>query len=81
MKLKRRIILGFLIGITLINCQSSYIQIPLPLPGKPIFPAFSDEELSCLSGEVYYRVAVRDMRKDFYIERLEFIIKSTWEKE
>jgi hypothetical protein len=40
--------------------------------------AFTDAELECLPDDVYRRIAGRDMEKEFYIERLELIIKSTW---
>jgi hypothetical protein len=65
-------------AVILVSCASEYIQAPLPMPPRPNMPVFTDAELECLPDDVYRRIAMRDMEKEFYIERLELIIKSTW---
>lgn len=56
-----------------------YAQAPLPLPPRPDMPAFTDAEIRCLEDNVYNRVAGRDMGHRLYIDRLESVIKTTWE--
>lgn len=53
------------------------IQTALPLPTRPVLPAISAAELTCLADDVYWRLATRNRLLRQYAEDLETIIKST----
>ncbi|MDF1583878.1 MAG: hypothetical protein P1P78_11270 [Methyloprofundus sp.] len=61
-------------------CAPVYVTAPLPLPPKPDMPVYSDSDLSCLSDDQYRWVAMRDLAQRNYQQRLEAVIRSTWEQ-
>ncbi len=68
----------FVIAVIFLSGCARYVQVPLPLPEKPDFPSYTNNEVRCLSDDVYYRVARRDLAYRFYVERLESVIRETW---
>jgi len=68
-----------LVFILVSSCTTEYLLVPLPLPPKPTIPIVLDNELSCLTDDVYQRLAYRDLICKQYSERLEGIIRSTHE--
>ncbi len=56
-----------------------FVSEPLPLPARPLLPALSAEDVTCLSDEAYARLVQRDLRRRQYAEELEAIIRSTHE--
>lgn len=52
-------------------------MVALPLPARPVLPAIPATELTCLSDEVYSRLANRNRLLRHYAEELEVIVKSS----
>jgi hypothetical protein len=85
MKLPRLIWLSALIlimtGPGLAGCAAKapvlHPQQALPLPIRPMLPAISSTDLTCVSDDVYERLATRNRLLRHYAEDLEVIIKST----
>lgn len=59
------------------GCTTTYTVAELPLPPRPELPTVSGQELSCLSDDVYRRMAKRQALLIEYTKRLEGIIKTT----
>ena len=68
---------GLLLGCTTPVQPPPVIQLELPLPVRPVLPILKAEELACLSGDAYARLAARNRMQRQYAEDLEVIIKST----
>lgn len=59
-------------------CSPAYITPRLPMPMKPGMPQLTNADLECVSDDVYFRVAGRDLAHSQYEKRLEAVIRSTW---
>lgn len=60
--------------------QVEYYQRPLPLPPRPVLPALTAQDLSCISDADYKKLVTRNRLRKQYTEELELIIKSTHEQ-
>ena len=68
--------------ISLVSCTSvAYLPVKLELPPKPAIPNLTNKELECVSQPTYRTLVQRDLAHNFYIGRLEAVIKATWPKE
>jgi len=79
MKSSKIALLSVIILVTS-GCQLGYLSAPLPLPPKPDMPVYTDKDLSCLPDYAYRWVAERDLAQRYYQQRLEAVIRSTWDK-
>ena len=70
-----------LIAITLVisACAANAVTAPLPMPSRPDMPTVTDADLQCVSDAVYRRLAKKDLAYKYYTERLQAVIKSTWD--
>lgn len=71
------LVVGVFSGCTAV----SYVSQPLPLPERPLLPAISADELSCLAPETYRRLYERERLRKEYAETLEAIIGATREQQ
>jgi len=72
-------LLTVLILISGIACTpKEYMPMRLELPAKTIVPALTNAELACVEQRTYETLVHRDVAYNFYIDRLEAVIKSTW---
>lgn len=75
-------LLSALILSSVIACSSvEYIPQRLELPPKTAVPVLTNKEIACVRQETYNTLVHRDLAYNFYIARLEAVIKSTWNGE
>ena len=68
-----------IVSLLLIGCtqQPVYTQTELPLPPRPLLPAITAAELTCLPDDTYKRLVSRERTMLDHTNILEAIIKST----
>ena len=81
MKRMKRLILVLTLSSSVSCTTVEYVPVPLDLPAKPVVPSITNKELKCVNQETYNTLVQRDLAYNFYIGRLEAVIKSTWNKE
>jgi hypothetical protein len=57
--------------------EKVYVQTPLPLPIRPVWPKIKGSDMRCLSPTTQWELKNRDTMMKEYISQLEEIIKST----
>jgi hypothetical protein len=62
------------------GAQVRHVSQPLPLPERPLLPAISADELSCLAPGTYRRLSQRERLRREYAETLEAIVGATQEQ-
>lgn len=76
--MKKLILVLILISVT--ACTSiEYVPLRLALPAKTLVPALTNKAIECVDQSTYSTLVHRDLAHNFYIGRLEAVIKSTWE--
>ena len=75
------VMVWIILGLMQMGCTTpqppQIIQTALPLPVRPVLASISSAELTCLTDDVYARLAARNRLQRQYAEQLEVIIKST----
>lgn len=75
------VMVWIILGLMMLGCTAPLppliIQTALPLPTRPVLPSITSTDLTCVSDEVYSRLASRNQLQRHYAEKLELIIKST----
>lgn len=74
-------LISIITGLMIHGCTAPepvpIMQQALPLTTRPALPPIMSAELTCLSDDVYERLATRNRMLRQYAEELEVIIKST----
>ena len=76
----KTLIIVLLIVSFSISCTPTYRTVALPMPERPVYHKIRNQDLVCLSDSSYAIVANHFVGMTMYIERLEAVIKSTWNK-
>lgn len=63
--------------ILLSSCRTVYVQVPLPLPDRPVLPKISGAALQCVADEDFSSLVLRDRLLQNHVTRLEEIIRQT----
>ena len=77
--MKILIILSLIVSFST-SCTTTYRTVALPMPERPVYHKIRNQDLICLSDSSYAIVANHVVGMTMYIERLEAVIKSTWNK-
>jgi len=67
-----------MVGLSACEPRVVYKTIPLPLPVRPNLPKITSDDLACVKQDVYEKFVKRELLIRHYCEKLELIIKSTY---
>ena len=72
-----RILILLTATIFLSSCITRYVNVPLPLPERPVLPLIESSHLQCIDDSTFSSLVLRDRLLQNHVTRLESIIKQT----